>query len=295
MNTSKSLVVASRSGSSRPVALAVTFFAIGVAATALWLHFKPLGSSAGIALSEQNRARLSQLQAPATIRFYAMVPATDTALERYTDRVGQWLEAVTAASGGKVQVIRVASGGTNADAAVADGVQPFNLEKGEASFLGLAISSGEHKESIARLQPEWEAALQYDVVRAILRVDVPPAAAPLRPEIAQPSPETLRAIKRLVPDVASTSLADADRIFHQDFLKQCAEAGSEMEAKINAAQEKVTEAQKSGSAEELEAAKKNLAEIQLAQGDKLKAIAAQLQTELAVFRQMKSDATNSAK
>lgn len=275
--------------------LAVIFFVMGIAAAAIWLHFKPVAASNQIALSQENRNLLAQLEVPVTVRFYSLLPGTSADLQHFSARVGQWLDAIQSASDGKVQVVRVEPGGTNADAAIADGVQPFNLEKGEANFLGLSVRSDGHKESIGRLQPEWESALQYDVVRAILRVAVPPAPAPLAPEVAKPSQEVVSAIKRLIPDVNSTSLEDADKIFHEDFLKQCAEAGTEMEAKINAAQEKVVEAQTSGSAAELETARKNLSEVQLAQGEKLKAIAAQLQTELAVFHQMKSAATNSVK
>jgi hypothetical protein len=50
----------------------------------------------------------------------------------------------------------------------------------------------------------------------------------------------------------------------------------------------VTQAQTGGTPAELEAAQKNLAQVQLAQGDKIKLIAARLQTRLAVFQRLKA-------
>jgi hypothetical protein len=87
----------------------------------------------------------------------------------------------------------------------------------------------------------------------------------------------------------------ADQIFHAEFMKQCAEAGTEMETQINAAQQQVVQAQTSGSPADLEAAQKNLSQVQLAQADKLKQVAARLQIQLAVFQRMKNSATNAAK
>jgi hypothetical protein len=68
-----------------------------------------------------------------------------------------------------------------------------------------------------------------------------------------------------------------------------------MEAQVNAAAQQVVQAQNSGSATDLEAAQKKLAQAQLAQGEKLKDLAVQLQIQQAVFQQMKAGATNAAK
>lgn len=286
--------------SSRPLALAVVFFAVGVALAAAWFHFKHTGAGpeSGDALSAQNRNLLAHLEQPVTIRYYAILPANSAAadLQAFGRRVEQLLADIRSAADGKVEIEQLDStAGTNADAATAAGIQPFNLDKGDACFLGLAISSGAHSETIARLQPQWESALQYDLTRAILRVARSPAPAPLAPEVARPSAEIVNSIHKLVPDVNTTSLQDANRIFHEDFLQQCARVGAETESNLNVAQQKVVQAQQSGSASDLEAARKNLSEVQLAQGEKLKALAARLQTELAVFQQMKDAATNTTK
>jgi hypothetical protein len=68
-----------------------------------------------------------------------------------------------------------------------------------------------------------------------------------------------------------------------------------MEAQIGAAQQQTAQAQASGSPEQLAAAQKHLLEVQLQQGEKLKQIAADLQTRMAVFQQMKAGASKSEK
>jgi hypothetical protein len=280
-----------------PLVLAGVAFVAGVALAGVWFHRHASGPETG-GLPVATRNLLGQLPAPVTIRYYTLLPAgsADETLQAFGGRVAQLLDTVQSAGDGKVQVITIdAPAETNITAATADGIQPFNLDKGDACFLGLTISSGGHKESLARLQPEWEAALPYDIVRAILSVATPAAPAPPAPEVAKPSPEIISSIKRLIPDVNATSVEDADQIFHDDFVSQCSQTGAELEAQINAAAQQVVQAQKSGSESDLQAARQHLHQVQLAQGEKLKQLAADLQTELAVFQQMKAGITNAAK
>jgi hypothetical protein len=280
----------------RPLLLAGAFFLLGAALTGIWFQHHQAGSGDG-GLSAPTKNLLGQLAAPVTIRYYSLLPGnTDETLQAFAGRVAQLLNAMQAASGGKVQIASFDTPAeTNTAAASADGLQAFNLDKGDACFLGLAIASGKNKESFARLQPEWEPALEYDLARAILRVAATAAPAKPAPEIAKPSAEIIASINRLIPDVNATSVEDADQIFHAEFMKQCAEAGTEMETQINAAQQQVVQAQTGGSPADLEAAQKHLAQVQLAQADKLKQVAARLQIQLAVFQRMKAGTTNAVK
>lgn len=121
------------------------------------------------------------------------------------------------------------------------------------------------------------------------------APAPPAPEVARPSPAITASIKKLIPDVSTVSVEQADQIFHAEFLKRCGELGTELEKQINAAQQKVMAAQTGGTPVDLEAAQKNLAQVQLAQAEKLKAIAADLPVQLAVFQRIKNGDTNAVK
>jgi hypothetical protein len=73
-------------------------------------------------------------------------------------------------------------------------------------------------------------------------------------------------------------------------VNKFSEAGAEMEKQIQAAQQQVADAQNGQSEAEQQAAMKHLQQVQLDQAEKIKAIAAQLQAELAVFQQMKAAA-----
>jgi hypothetical protein len=237
------------------------------------------------------------LNAPVQIRFYSVLPAgsASQALQDFSQRVDHLLSEFQNANPAKIQVIRnVSAAGANADAAAGDGLRPFNLEKGEACFLGISVANGERKESLVQLQPEWESALSSDLARAILRVaaETPP---PVVVKIVPLTPAITNEIMRLIPDINTASPEDADRIFHSDFVNQCAKAGAEMEAQINAAAQKVVSAQNSGSPAELEAARKKLSQVQLDQTEKLKEVAAHLQLQLDAFQQMKTAVTNAPK
>jgi hypothetical protein len=281
----------------QPLVLGVAAFVLGVALAAVWFH-KHQGVSENGGLSAPTQNLLGHLPVPVAIRFYSVLPAgsADESLQAFGGRVAQLLDAVQAAGGDKIQLASVTGPAeTNITAATTDGIQPFNLDKGDACFLGIVVTSGNNKESLARLQPEWEPALESDLARAILRVAGTAAPAKLAPEVAKPSSETIATINRLIPDVRAVSTEQAGQIFSAEYLKQCGEVGAEMEAQVNAAAQQVVAAQNSGSATDLEAAQKKLAQAQLEQGKKLKDLAAQLQIQQAVFQQMKAGATNAAK
>jgi len=290
---------AARPTARRPPGFALFFFLLGAALTFAWFEYGKTGTPgrAGAGLSGDTLGLLRQLNAPVQIRFYSVLPAgsASPSLQDFSQRVDHLLSEFQNANEEKIQVVRNESpAGTNADAAAADGIQAFNLDKGDACFLGVTVASGDRKETLARLQPEWEAALPSDLARAILRVtaEAPP---PVVSKSVPIPPGITNEIMRLIPDIAAASPEDADRIFHQDFLDQCAKAGAEMEAQVNAAAQEVVKAQSSGSASELAAAKKNLAQVQFEQTEKLKEVAAHLQLQLAVFQQMKAAATNPVK
>jgi hypothetical protein len=281
-----------------PLLLAVFAFGLGAALAVVLFHLHGSRTENSSGLSTSTQKVLGQLAAPVTIHYYSLLPSdsADETLQAFAGRVAQLLTAMQTASGGKIQLASFnVPAETNSSAASADGIQAFNLDKGDACFFGIAIASGKNKESLARLQPEWEPALESDLARTILRVTATAATAKPAPEIAKPSPEIIASVSRLIPDVSAVSTAQASQIFSAEYLKQCGVVGAEMETEVNAAAQQVVQAQNSGSQADLEAAQKKLAQAQLAQGQKLKSLAAQLQAQLAVFQQMKTAASNGIK
>ena len=277
----------------QPLVLAIWAFVLGIALATVWFHKQHHAASENGGLSAATKNLLGQLQSPVSIRYYSLLPSgsADESLQAFGGRVSQLLAAVQAAGGDKIQLSSVTEPAeTNITAATTDGIQPFNLDKGDACFLGLAIVGGKNKETFARLQPEWEPALEYDLGRAIARVAAVAPAKPA-PEIARPSPEIIAAVNRLIPDVSAVSVEQASQIFHAEFVAQCGAVGADLETQVNAAQQQVVQAQNGGSESDLEAARQHLQQVQLAQGEKLKQLAANLQTQLAVFQQLKAATT----
>jgi hypothetical protein len=279
--------------------LALIFFLLGVALTVAWFEYGknrlPGPSVAG--LSGDTLELLRHLNSPVQIRFYSVLPpgSVSQSVQDFSQRVDRLLSAFQNANEADIQVVRnISAAGTNADAAVASGLRPFNLENGEACFLGIIVVSGGQTESLAQLRPEWEPALPYDLARAILRVTAE-TAPPVVAKSVPLTPAITNEILRLIPNINAATPEDADRIFHDDFLNQCAKAGAEMEAQINAAAQEVVKARSGGSPAEQEAARKHLSQVQFEQTEKLKEVAAHLQSQLAAFQQMKAATTNAPK
>ena len=181
----------------------------------------------------------------------------------------------------------ISTSGTYADAAAADGIRAFNLDKGDASFLGITVVGAGRKETLAQLQPEWELALPFDLARTILEVAVTPASPVVK--VSEPvSPEITNEILRLIPDVKGTSLEDGIGILRQTAVDKFSDAGAEMEKQIQAAQQQLNDAQNGRSEAEQRAAVKHLQQVQLEQAEKIKALAAQLKAQISVFEQMKA-------
>jgi hypothetical protein len=197
-------------------------------------------------------------------------------------------------SGGRIKLTAATEpSDASANAAVADGVPAFNLDKGDACFLGLVLVCKDQKESFAQLQPDWEPALEYDLDRALERVTAGQQTAAPGPALdSKSTAEATGDVHRLIPNLDATSLEDGTRILRDASMTDFSAAGAEMENQIKAAQQAVSDAQQQGkSAAEQQAAMKHLQQVQLEQADKIKQIAAQLQSRLAVFQQLKTAAT----
>lgn len=278
--------------------LALIAFVLGIVLAGAWYHHH-LRSAAKIkALSPAAKELVSELQAPVTIKYFSLLPrdSADESLQNFAERVTQLLDALKAASRGKLNIIRTDTPSeTNADIAAADGIQGFNFNKGNGCYLGLTVVSGKSKQIFARLEPKWEPVLQFDLARAIARVAAENAPATSASSVDKPSPETLATVQRLIPDVKTVTLEQADRILHQEFLKNCRETATETEAKLKDAQQKVAQAQTSGTQAEVNAARKNLLQVQMDGADKLKNLAEQLQMQLQAFNQLKTEAGNGGK
>jgi ABC-type uncharacterized transport system len=282
-------------------ALAVLIsFLLGLGFSAWWFH--PHGGSSGtsgairgeasdaVVLSDTTKAVLQRLTSPLEIRFYALLdPATvSDSLRAYAGHVDRLLSAYQREAHGMINMSRFnAPSDANANAADADGLHPFNLDKGEACYLGITLARGERKESLPQLSPAWEPALESDLTRAIIRVtSANPPPGPLA-NASRASAATTEEVKRTIPNLATVSVEEGTRMLREAALAEFAAAAQEMETQVKAAQQRLSEARSGKSEAEQQAAMKQLQEIQAAQTEKLRQITAGLQARIAAFEDLK--------
>lgn len=287
--------------SARIIVLVLVFFLLGIAAGAFLIY---RGASSGTAnagreaggeqlvvLSESTKAVLKRLDSPVEIRFYSLLdPASvPDSSQAFAKRVDQLLSAYQREAAGKINVVRYNSqSDANAGAASADGIKPFNMDKGDACYLGITIAHAGQKETLPQLFPEWEQALEFDLARAIVHVSTTTATTkPVVAATSQPDKAVVEEVRRAIPNLASVSLEDGTRILREAAMNDYSAAVSEMEKQVKAARERAVQAQSNSSEAGQQTAMKQYQQVQTEQTEKLKQIAVRLQAQITALEQLK--------
>jgi hypothetical protein len=267
-------------------------FILGAAVTAFWLRHPgktPAPAPAAVQLSDSTRSILSRLGKPVEMRFYSVLdPNAGAALSEFSHQAEQLLSALQQQANGKISVVFYDSP-TNAtpNTARADGIKGFDLDKGEGSYLGVALSCGGKKEVLPQLAPEWSSALEADLSRAIGRVEETEATRMTAGQSAANS-EAMQAIKQQIPNYTNVSLEDGIHLLREASLKEFTAVVSEMQAQVQEAQKQLQQAQ-SGSTTDQEAALKHFQDLQNLQGQKLKEIAAKSHVQIEAWKKLKAE------
>ena len=251
------------------------------------------GGKPAIQLSEITRAVLSRLDSPLEIRFYALLdPATvPDSVMAFPAHVEQLLSAYQQEASGKIKVTSFDSQSTpNANAARADGIEAFNSQKGDACYLGLALVSNGHKETLPRLSPEWAQALEPDLTRAIVRLLDASRADTVSPVVSQANATAVQEVKALIPDLAAVSVQQGKEILRDAAFKDFTAATKEMQIQLKEAEQRLTQAHNGGSEAEQQAAMKHLQEVQAEQTEKLKHIAERSKVQIDTLQGLKAAA-----
>jgi hypothetical protein len=282
--------------------LALLVLLAGAVLGAAWLYHaahrgpavsnEPIGPQPPV-LSDITLAVLQKLDGPVEIRFYSVLdPATASdSLTAFVGRVDRLLAAYQQTAGDKIKLHRIGpQSNLNPNAAMADGIQVFNLDKGEASFLGVALSLKGRKETLPRLSPEWEPALEADLTRALERLQdaTRPAQVAAPVAISQINTTAVREVRALIPDVSAVSVEEGMRMLREAAVKDFKAAAKEMETQVKEAEQRLTKAQTSGSEADQQAAIKHLQQVQAEQTEELKRIAARSKTQVDTFQQLKA-------
>lgn len=273
----------------------LALFAAGAASSAWWFLSASSSDPAAQealtppALSPATASILRHLNAPLQITFYSLLDgiSDDDPVRGLSARVDQLLTRYQELAPGKLAVRRVNSASANAaNAALADGLQPFHLAQGDACYLGLVVDCGGRRTTLPALAPQWEVALESDLSRAIAEVDYPIPAPP------SPAPQALAAraaVQQAIPGLQSVSLEDGSRQLRMAALVQFRETAEAMRDKVSQAEQRLLDAQHGGTQAAQESALHDLQQAQMEQTQKLRDIALESKAQLDALRQLKGD------
>jgi hypothetical protein len=287
-------------GASVPAVLLIAVLSAAIGATLVFVIKKPKAQAPAIvetgSLSEGTRTALQNLESPVEVRCYTMLdPKTvSPEMKDFAARVEKLIAAYEVESAGKVQVQRFSST-SDPDAvhsASRDGVQPFNLQSGDACFLGVAVAQDDRLETLPRLSAEWESALEADLTRAITRVAAKPAAPAVAGSGIDPAVRAaaLEQVQLAIPQPANLSLDDGKKRLREAAFEEFKAATIETQTRVTEAQQKLAAIQGNGSDADRQAALRELQEAQRIQATKLKEIAARSQAQVEAWEQLKSKA-----
>ena len=130
-------------------------------------------------LSAGTRAILKKLDTPVTIRFYCTQSESATPetvfLKGYARKVEDLLAEYKQAAGGKLKLEKYdpQMDSDAEDSARLDGLEAQPLPGADRFYLGLAVKCADQVQTMAFLAPNRERLLEYDLDRAILRVENP--------------------------------------------------------------------------------------------------------------------------
>ncbi len=294
---------AGQRGATRAPLLALVCFVLGIAASAFWFYnnAKHAGPASGgakgpepaVSLSERTKAILSGLGSPVEIRFYALLdPASTSEAERaLAERVDRLLAAYETQADGKVRLTRYNSQSDQsaaAKAANADGIRAFNIDKGDACYFGLTVARGGRKETLPHISPDWETALESDISRAIEHIAAAPVSTASSAAAAPADTATIEQVKHAITNLSTVTIEEGTRMLREASLNEIKAALADSEKQIQQAQQRLVQAQQSGTPEEQHAALKQLQQLQAQQADNIRQIAARTQAQVEALKQIKT-------
>jgi hypothetical protein len=275
------------------VGLAVAGLLVG----ALWLKQKaatpasaavvsPEPQTAGTAggLSAGVRDVLQNLNRPVEIRFYGLIQDRhgNEPWLAYAARVSELLQEFEQAGAGKLRVTRVTEPLTEAvrAAALAEGLEPLRMNRNEPDLLGLVVLQQNEKIVMSRLDPKWEAALEFDLARAIARVAGAGGASEPQLNPTAVDAAATAELLRILPELDSLTLEQARQQLREVALAEYKVAVAELQKELQEAQARLAGKEDAATRQELQ-------QLQFRQAEQLNEIPRRLDAQLTLLARVK--------
>jgi hypothetical protein len=271
---------------------------VGLVAGSFWLKQKaaapettplmsPETQTAGTAggLSAGARDVLQNLNRAVEVRFYGLIQDRhgNEPWLAYAARVSELLQEFERAGAGKLRVIRVTAPLTEAAraAALAEGLEPLRMNRNDPDLLGLVVSQQNEKVVLSRLDPKWEAALEFDLARAIARVAGAGGVSEPQSNPGAVDAAATAELLRVLPDLDSLTLEQARQQLRDAALAEYKVAVAELQKELQEAQARLA-------GKEDAAARQELQQLQFKQAEKLNEIPRRLQAQLTLLPRVKN-------
>ncbi len=282
-----------REASAKIILLLFTFLAAGFIVGSFWRQPRNLSGGTPpphtVTLSESTAAVLSHLREPLQIRYYALF-SEDQPAEAWlqlTTNTDQLVAEFERLANGKLIVTRIRNWTPeNTKNAAADGVTAANLTQGDPVYFGFTLTQANRKEALPQVSPQWAAALEFDLARAIARVSHPPEAPAINrsPKETAFQNEAEAAVKRVLPDSAAITLEEGIQKINAASLQEFRQIVEEMNAAIAQAEPLIKTAD-SESAKE--SALQKLRELRAGYEAKAREVAPRAQAQIEAWTRLK--------
>lgn len=243
----------------------------------------PKEASVPAGFSDATRQTLHSLRHTVDVHFYSILdlPEVPEQLKAFAGRVDGLLRSYESESEGRLRVSRHTSPGDAADA-VSAGLRPVVAADQHAAYLGVVLARQNYREVLSQLLPEWEAALEADLTRALQRLNAM-VNAPAPALDMPPDSELLAEAKRLVPTLEASSLEEGRQLLKSAAVAELRLAVQEGQVRVKEAQERVLQAQAAGSEAEQREALNSLRKIQSELSERLQNLAERSEARLSAF------------
>lgn len=232
-----------------------------------------------IQLSDGTKAVLARLDSPVQLHFHALYNPESVSdnVREAADRAAALLAEVARQSAGKIILTRATNWSVaSANAAAAAGLVPFNIQKGDAIYLGLLLQQGNHRELMPQILPEWAPALEFDFARLLERFIVVESKPKLAADLARTS-SAEQTVKQTFSDPSTVSLADGKKILQELSLKEFQSVAQEMNQAVANMEQRIRQAESANAESEKQALQLQLQELRAKFGDKLREVALRAQ------------------